>query len=339
MTEDISKKVEQLKNSFTVEGVPLIPCRFSKEELEEMKKNSTCHSSHWMNINKVWTDEQIGEQINTMMASKTFGDTVLDDRIEDLMKSLPLENLSVEKETFKINLYKMVGWDVLTPLNPNFWARFGSAPFFISEKDNNKKLLTFRKLYGACGMNEIFGSKFEDNYRLVYKINNAIENFINLWEEKNNIKKIKTKSFFSPFNSLEEIEENVVVKHIGEEAIKFYHDKTKIFEERVKVFTRHGVRKDFIFHPTDRNINKIFKLYSEDEIDRNSIIECEQIISWWIEMQAYKKSKLDWENPYHPKLKQSNRNYKPSDDACERLYKYYMEKLFLDEVGSFIFDW
>jgi hypothetical protein len=188
-------------------------------------------------------------------------------------------------------------------------------------------------------MDEIFGSKFEDNCHLVSKINRAIENFMNVWDEKNNRKKLKTKSFFSPFNSLDELEANVVVKHIEEEAKKFYHDKTKNFEERVKVFTRHGAQKDSIFDPIDRMLAKIFHIYSEGENDRNSIIECEQIINWWIDCLVCDRCKLDWTNQYHPQLKKKKRNYEPSDAACDRLFRYYMEKVFLEEVGSFKFDW
>lgn len=304
-----------------------------------MKKVSTCHSSHWLNINKVWTDEEIGEQINTMIESKTFSDTDLNDKIEELINSLPFENISTEKELFKSNLYKLVGWDILTPLNPVFWEKFGSAPFFISENDTNKKLLNFRKIYGACGMNEIFGSKFEDNCHLVHIINNALTYFNDKWEEKKKRKEIKTQFFSSTFNSLDEIEENVVIKHVAEEAKKFYHDKSKVFEERVKVFTRYGKREDYIFHPKNRILDKIFKMYIEGENDRCSIIECDQIINWWVKMLMYKRCKLNWSNPYHPELKQKNRNYKPSNAACDRLFKYYMEKMFLEEVGSFVFDW
>ena len=45
---DYKEKVKQLKNSFSVEGVPLIKSdRFTDEELAKMKKASSAHSSHW----------------------------------------------------------------------------------------------------------------------------------------------------------------------------------------------------------------------------------------------------------------------------------------------------
>jgi L-rhamnose mutarotase len=338
MNAELQKKVEQLKNSFTVEGVPLIPCRFSKEEIEEMRKTNTSHPSHWSNLNKVWTDEEIGEQINTMINSNTFDDTVLADKIDELMKSLPLENLNIEKEIFKTNLYQLIGWDVLTPLNTEFWMRFGSAPFTLKH-NSNPKLTQAHNLYGACGMDEIFGTKFEDNIHLTGISYNAINQFDNIWTDKKNKKDLKNTVHTSLFNSLDEIEENVVVKRIKEEAKKFYHDKTKVFEERVKVFTRHGEQENSIFEPSDRNLSKIFQMHNEGDNDRNSIIECESVIRWWIDELRYNRSKLDWTNHYHPKLKQTERNYEPTDAACERLFRYYMEKLFLEEVGSFEFDW
>lgn len=173
-----------------------------------------------------------------------------------------------------------------------------------------------------------------------YGASNAIAEFDNYWDNAKRKKDLKAKKFISPYNSLDEIEENVVIKNIPTIAKQFYHDKTKDFEERVKVFTKYAKRNTSIFQPTDSDLNKIFKIYTENDfLERHQIVECEEVVNNWISLLMRKRSFLSWTNPYHPTVKQAPRNYVPSKKAIDRLYQYYMEKLFSDEVGSYEFDW
>ena len=134
----------------------------------------------------------------------------------------------------------------------------------------------------------------------------------------------KNEIFTSPYKNLENIENKVVVKNIKVESKKFYLDKTKKFKERVRVFAVHGEENLFIFRPSDPSLNKIFSLYMENDwIQRHENIDCATIIEEWVSELAEK----------------SGRRYKPSKKSIERLYKYYMEKLFSEGIGSFKFDW
>jgi len=50
----INDKVQKLKNSFTVECVPLFMSdRFTKEEIEQIHKESNAHPSHWSHLTRV----------------------------------------------------------------------------------------------------------------------------------------------------------------------------------------------------------------------------------------------------------------------------------------------
>jgi len=322
---NISKKVEQLKKSFTVEGTPLFKSNhFTDEEIEKMKKESTCHESHWCGLekpDKSWSDDEIATQIEVFFNTPNLDTIAFKKLVNKMLKSLPIINKNHELKVFTELLFGCLNWTNEKNGISEMWVKFGSAPI--------------------DSMEIIFGGQFENKFHIFwYGVKRAIFEFDNYWDNEKRKKDLKEKTFSSPYNSVDEIEENVVIKNVAEVAKQFYHDKTKDFEERVKVFTKYAKRNTFIFHPTDHDLDKIFKIYIENDfLERRQIIECEKVVNSWIESLMYKRCHLSWTNPYHPTLKQKNRNYKPSEKAIDRLYKYYMEKLFNDEVGSYEFDW
>lgn len=338
---DILTKVEQLKCSFSVEGLPLIKSdKFSDEDNNNFKIKSNSHPSHWNHLNdKIWNDEEIAEQIITLLNIKSYNDITFKDLVNKIMKTISYIDLTEDTEKFKTVLFKELNYDKLTPFNQNFWKNFGSAPFDIDERFSNNTLLEFKEKYGACGMSEIFGNKFKSNYHLTYLINNTLSEFNSKWIVIKEKKDLNIHTFNSPYNNIDEIENNVTINKIIEEAKIFYHDKTKNFNDRIKVFTKYGESNDWIFYPVDYNLHKIFELYMESEINRNQIIETPYIVEWWIEKLKNYRCEFNWINQYHPKLLTTKRNYNYSDKALDRLYHYYMEKLFLEEIGSFEFDW
>jgi len=162
-----------------------------------------------------------------------------------------------------------------------------------------------------------------------------------MWKEKNKIKKESEKIYTSNFKDLNDLEENVTVKNIKTEAKKFYMDKTKDFKKREKVFSKHGKSNDYIYHPIDSNLKKIFDIYFEnDYLDKHQIVKTLDVIKNWIETLSDSRSIIDYsKNKYHPNIKSTERNYTPSDKAIERLYRFYAEKMFLEGVSEFEFDW
>ena len=81
-------------------------------------------------------------------------------------------------------------------------------------------------------------------------------------------------------------------------------------------------------------------MHGESGVERHEIVYCANVIEWWIECLSYRKTKIDYhKNRFHPELKQEYRNYKPSEESINRLYRYYMEKIFLYGIGKFDFDW
>lgn len=144
----------------------------------------------------------------------------------------------------------------------------------------------------------------------------------------------------SMYNSLDEMEEELSVKKIGAEAVIFYLDKTKNFEERIKVFEKYGDEDSFVYEPIDEVLFKIFEAYCDGlDAERRSNIECIDIINWWIDYKLKKQRIKFVKFTDCDKIKGKKRNYIPSKIAIERLRKYYTEKLFIEGIARFQFDW
>lgn len=342
---DIAKKVEQLKNSFTVEGVPLVKSnRFSDEELNEMKSTSTAHSSHWHGMKKgakIYSDEEIATQIEVFFNTPNISEEKFSSIKNKLFKSLPLKDKNKEKQALREILFSCLNWTEERNGLSKMWAPFGSAPSGDDETLHGEKLQLLQQKYGACSMGTIFNGEFSEKFHIFwYSVNNTLHEFDTYWDLVKSQKDLKETAFSSPYNTLDEIEENVVMKKIPEAAKNFYLDKTKSFEERLKVFAAHGKQDSSIFQPTNRDLKIIFDVYSENGwIERHQIVKCEQIVEYWIDKLIDNRCHLDWTNKYHPKVATKSRNYKPSQKAIDRLHRYYMEKLFLDGIGSFEWDW
>jgi hypothetical protein len=188
-------------------------------------------------------------------------------------------------------------------------------------------------------MTDIFGEqRFSDALHLVYAIYRIEEKFNRAWD--NHIHILNMNTFKSDYNSMDDLEYNVVAKKIKEEACKFYHDKSKNFDERLKVFNKYAEHKTYIYNPRNVDLNGIFDIAMEDDMyDRHQTIDTSCLIENWIDSLTYNRLSLDWKNPYHPVLVKKERNYKPSKEAINRLNVYYLEKLMLEEVKSFELDW
>jgi len=320
--KDIAKK---LKNSFSVEGVPLIKSdRFTKEEISQMVKESKAHNSHWLNMMpaaKTWSDNEIETQVKVLMTMPTVSSVKIDFITNTFMKALKYEDIEKEYKLFKEMLFYLMGWNDSEYFNPKFWSRFGSAPYIIHE--SNKNLVRLQKLYGACGMIDLFGDKFSNNHTIGHDINNKLYNFKAIWKEFKALKDIKETTFSSPYKVLDDIEENVVMKKIPEATRNYYLDKSKPFEERLEVFNKYGAQNGYIFNSTQPDISTIIETYIDrEDLDKYQDIEISSIIENWIEI-----------------LKKKSRNYKLSKESTQRLYKYYMEKVFIEGVCSFKLDW
>jgi hypothetical protein len=107
------------------------------------------------------------------------------------------------------------------------------------------------------------------------------------------------------------------------------------------VFNIHGESETYLFNPTDFRLAKIFEIYTEVyEPERHTDIECSEVIEFWIQELKEKRCEIDYsQNKYHPSLRREERNYIPSSEAILRLKTFYLEKLFLEGIGSFTFDW
>lgn len=342
----IKEQVEKIKVCFSVESFPLIKTdRFTQEELNEMiaTDNGRAHCSHYNHIkpnSKVFSDLEIENQLITFMSQNVFSNSDLIDKESVIFKSLKFLDYKTDFDNYKTALYNLVGWTGLTQLDGNFWTKFGSAPFFIS--DTNKQLVEMQKKYGACGLNELFGKdRFSNGYHQTYTIPNLLGSFKIKWEDASKINNKKNTIYTSTYNTIDEMEEILSVKKIKEEAENFYLDKTKSIEERCKAFSKYAEKETYIHEPKNPYLKKMFEIFSEDDsMERHQNINCIDIVEWWIETLINTRSFIDYsKNQYHPSIKSKKRNYKASKTAINRLKLYYIEKLFLEGVGSFEFDW
>ena len=216
---DIAKKVEQLKNSFTVEGVPLVKSnRFTDEELDEMKSKSTAHSSHWNGMRKsakIYSDEEIATQIEIFFDTPIISEEKFRLMKDKLFKSLPLNDKEKEKQAFREILFSCLNWTEERNGLSKMWSPFGSAPCGVHDDLglHGEKMQALQQKYGACSMGTIFDGEFSDKFYLFWgTINNTLYEFDAYWDLAKSQKDLKETTFSSPYNTLDEIEENVVMK-------------------------------------------------------------------------------------------------------------------------------
>lgn len=186
LTEDALKlKVQQIKSSFTVEGIPLIKSnRFTQEQYDEMMANSKAHPPYFEHLKvgkKVWTDEEISKQVITFFKTPAFNEHKLRTFFNAYREANPYKNKAAEVNALKSTLYSLLGWDILTPLNSKFWTRFSSAPYSLTH--NHANIGDVERAYGAVGMEDIFDD-FGDKYYLCHEINNLLFIFEQEWKEK-----------------------------------------------------------------------------------------------------------------------------------------------------------
>src|SRR6185369_6160848 len=145
-------------------------------------------------------------------------------------------------------LYVRMGWDKMTPIDTKFWTKFGSSCGVIDKV--HKKIYDLKERFGAKGTTEIFGERFSKVYGSLYRIQNLMQSFDNVWKKFQEIEEMK-KPQHSPYDTLDQIEEEVTVKNAKREAEKFYLDRSKNWKERLKVFRKYGTTLSSIHHPTD----------------------------------------------------------------------------------------
>lgn len=340
MNSEINKKVEQIKNSFTNSGVPLVKSnRFSQEEIDGfLSATGNRQAKNYLGKDaKIWSDEEIAQQLEIRLNQKVISEPEIRLWAWDFLKRCEMEDFEVDKKLFQDSLYKLVNWS--QPLDFDFWQPFGHISPTIDDKS---PLIFFREKYGACGLNEILGDKKGlENYMLLYLVTSTLKEFDEKWKSRKKSFDTRKMTFSSPFNSLCEIEDNVVLSQVQVVARDFYMDKSKDFEERIKVFDLCGKKDGYIYRPQDYDLASVFSIYfTHAHPERHEILFCSSIVKDWIEQLSENRILVSsWNNSTSPVLTETKRNYKPSKEASQRLFRYYMERLFANEISSFELDW
>tara|TARA_R110000796_G_scaffold126793_2_gene241766 strand:+ start:1052 stop:1972 length:921 start_codon:yes stop_codon:yes gene_type:complete len=282
------------------------------------------------------------------LLGKSVADTIIDKQIDLLLNATIFSNdafvtfdsafiktaknkIFTSEEFIKLYDEMMLGiLGIDEYLNSKFWRNFSSAPYYQDSEDKKKK--------GGVGMDTIFGDKFQKNHSNLISIPDRRDNLLrvyNLWVEKENQPIITTKS---KYNSIKDIENEF--KQIEVEALLFTKDKSKSLKDRVEVFNKFGGDGGCMHEPDNEDLSMIFRQYNEMEYaSRREVIICKDVLDWWIDELSEHKCEITHINKYHPKVERTKRNYKPSKEAIERLYNYYMEILIQEGISKFDFDW
>ena len=275
-------------------------------------------------VNEKYSDQEIFDQLRVYFDTINLNELELRDKIEVFKCELPID-LSVEecKKLIKDYFNNLVGWSETKYMDIHFWSKFGGCQYtqmpFLVENDT-----------------DAFGVKLS----LAGIIYNQLNYFDGWYQDYCNRVTMRRTIFTSPYRNMDEMEEELSVKRIKEAAKNFYLDKTKDLYERIKVFANYGEDHSCIWYPADKDMNKIFQMYVENNVERHEHIDSVDIIEWWIDLLSEKNTKISYkENKYHPKVISKFRNYVPTEESIDRLRKYYLEKLFIEGVGSFEVDW
>jgi hypothetical protein len=150
----------------------------------------------------------------------------------------------------------------------------------------------------------------------------------------------------SPYQTLDELESNETVKNAVQAGKIFYLDKTKDLDERIEAFSKYGKKVTFIHHFTDLHLEKISECFlGLMHVERYQNIDCTEIVKWWVDRQyGYKylsstRCFIRGDGFLRLKIETKPRNYTPSKEAYDRLYAYYLEKVFKEGVATFEMDW
>jgi hypothetical protein len=268
-----------------------------------------------------WSDDKILEQVEVFLSQAKLTERAVKDKIETIILNFDLSKSATEIiEDAKNQLYNFLNWTNEKFLDRNFWSQF----YYCRDI--------------SCQV--IFGNTWDsENYMVAGIIANFLSDEAPLIIER--YKKNLVQFEPSSFNTLKELEDGVIYSKIPEEAKKFYKDKSKNFQERVKAFSKHAIRSSYI-NPVHPILNRIFEYdfqnnHSDEE--RNDYILSEDIINNWIDMLKTHRCTFVKEKFDSYKIKKSHRKFTPSKKALEKLFHLYMEKLIFEDFSGVDFDW
>jgi len=290
-----------------------------------------------------YTNEKIKEQVRILASfpDKKLNRDIVAQKNKDIFHSLPLD-LTV-KEALKLNeklLKDYIGWsDLIGEVDVNFWSMFGLVPMSLVPRKGepyyypscNKDVWSKLIADGAKGLDEILIDGLSEKWSAFFQASGTVLSmgtyFDNNYKHRQKLAEIEATLFTSPYKTCKELEDEFDIKSIKkrlkEAARVFYLDKTKPMAERIAVFTEYGDVRSSIWEPFDPIISKMFS--GTEYFDRHEMVNTVDVI----------ENHMDCMDEY----REEDRNYEPSEGAIERLKAYYLNKLFIEGVAKFEFDW
>jgi hypothetical protein len=279
----------------------------------------------------VFSDDFIDGQVCLVMDEKKLSTKEIDAIVRYCV------NFNLSKEDSEKKLMEFLNWG--SKPDEKFWRESGS----IIIKKEYFKGCSGKIPSNALGWEDVFTWERHDTFSeqriLLYHFYESVETLRELNKQKMILKSQESYMFDDARKYINAI--NNAKQTIEEDAIKFYRDPKNNLEDRIKLFELLGGKKSFIFHPKNKELNQIFEMHQEQGYcDRHQTLSTWEIIEWWMEEIAENRLKVDYSaNKYHPKLKQTERNYVPSSAALNQLRNRYFNMLVVEGISEFIFDW
>ena len=278
-----------------------------------------------------YTDEYIDIQVSMLM-----DDSKLTDLEYRAIVKYCVDNNFDKKESEK-QLLHLIGWE--TKPDDKFWEHSGS----IILKKEYFKGCSGKIPSNAIGFDEAFPAEKRESF---FRKKGFFWQIVNDMKEYQELKKSKELMVSRDHYMFDTAKEYLLAiqnakKTLENDAIAFFRDPKNKFEDRLVLFNELGGKKDFIFHPKDKNLNRIFEMFHErDYLERYQSYHTWDVIEWWIRELKPNRCKIDFSrNQYHPSLIKTKRNYQVSQEALNRLQEKYLNLLIAEGISEFIFDW
>lgn len=328
--------VQDVKRVFTVNGAPAVKTdRFTQAELNAHFPSKNARGPLVQGC-KVFSDEEILEQLYLYLNLNKKDEYQIANKIESLYFSLSYKDEAEDSLKFFKELKEFIGQKGY--FHRKFWESWGSVPYVVNVNEDHwrKDMKDIFKKYDCIGADQLFMRKDSlDNLSLVYVYDNEKDNFSKNWNKENKARKERSVVYSSPYKSWDDVQENVTMKNIKVEGRKFYLDLTKPMKERLKAFNEIGEKEGYIFEPKDPILARIFRMEIEDSYyERRQDVDCFDILQNW--MYDLDKNRKE-EGSRKTILKE--RNYVASKAAMDRLRTFYFNRLMLEGIHSFNFDW
>lgn len=264
-----------------------------------------------------FTDDEIDYQISIVMESTMTSD--LDSLVNKFIDAdLKISDIPtfLNRELNRPDDYKP---------NKSFWKNSGSVLLL-------KRYFDKRVPESALAWEDVFKENVRENFfnqrDWEFKMEQEVNKLRGLIKKRKRLKP-SGPYMYSTAKQYEKAINNAKAT-IENNAMSFCLDPNNNIEERIKLFEVVGGSDGWIFRPDDKVLAKMFESYYDaDYCSKHEEVYCSNVLEYAIEQLEYESQSGE----VYP------RNYEITDALRARLKTMYFNKLVIEGVASFKFDW